>query len=306
MHASNTPRGVRIIGRKIMKSTLSIAVIVCTFAALGCQVVVAGDCDHSAPREATLAAGGATRLVIDTGAGSLTVHGVDGLEEVRATGTACASRAEYLDDIRVTGERRGDTLYLKAEYPERVSGQASLDLSVELPAGLDVSIDDGSGSIEVDAVGSLEIEDGSGDIEVRSIAGDLRIKDGSGGIDVNDVRGGVDLDDGSGEIEVLGVGGSLRVDDGSGEMTLTGIGGSVRVSDGSGGFVVRDVDGDVIVEDDGSGDMEIAGVGGSVTVEEDGSGSIRIHDVEGDCTVRRDGSGGIDVDNVRGRVSLPD
>lgn len=306
MNTSSAPAGVRFIGRKTMRTTLSVTVVALALAALGCQVVVAGDCDHSAPREATLAASGATRLMIDVGAGSLTVHGVDGIDEVRATGTACASREAYLDDIRLTGERRGDTLYLKAEYPERVSGQASLDLGVDLPAGLDVSIVDGSGSMEVEAVGALEIEDGSGGIEIRNVAGDLRIEDGSGEIDVKDVRGAVDIDDGSGGIEVLGVGGSLVVDDGSGEMTLTGIGGSVRISDGSGEFTVRDVDGDVTVEDDGSGDMEISGVGGSVTVDEDGSGSIRVHDVDGDFTVRRDGSGSIDVDNVRGRVSVPD
>ncbi|MGD2113773.1 MAG: hypothetical protein PVG07_01895 [Acidobacteriota bacterium] len=272
-----------------MRPIITIAtILVFSLGSVGCHVAIADDCDHSAPREASLDVDGATRLVIDVGAGSLDVRGSEGLDRVRAEGTACASRAEYLDDIALSTDRRGDTLYLKAEYPRRVRGSASLDLEVELPSGLAVEIDDGSGSLTVRSVASLELEDGSGSIEVSDIDGDL------------------DIDDGSGEIEVLGIGGSVFIDDGSGEIEVTGVGGSVRVSDGSGEIELRDVDGDVTIDDDGSGEIDIAGVGGSVVVEEDGSGSIRVRDVDGDLTVRRDGSGSIIVDGVRGRVTTPD
>jgi len=289
-----------------MRSTLFVTIIALALSAIGCNVVIAGDCDHSAPRQKTLDASGADRLVIDAGAGSLSVHGSADATEVRATGTACASEESYLDAIQITGERRGNTLYLKAEYPERIHGQASLDLTVDLPSGLAVRIDDGSGETDVSEVASLELKDGSGGILIQSVAGDVEIDDGSGGIDVKDVRGSLKIDDGSGEIQILGVGGDVTLDDGSGEMTVTGVGGSVDVTDGSGSFTVRDVDRNVTVEEDGSGDMEISGVGGDVLVKEDGSGSIRVHDVQGDFTVRRDGSGSVVSDNVHGRVSVPD
>jgi hypothetical protein len=271
-----------------MRTTLLAIVLVgCGFAA-GCNVVIADGCDHTAPREATLDAGGATRLVIDVGAGSLDVQGAEGLDRVRAEGTACASRAELLDQIVLDTERRGDTLYLTAEYPQRVRGSVSLDLEVEVPAGLHLRIDDGSGSITVRSVAGLELEDGSGSIDVSDVAGDLEI------------------DDGSGEIEVLGIGGSVVIDDGSGQIEVTGVGGDVRVDDGSGDIDLRDVDGTVTIEEDGSGGIDVSGVGGSVLVEEDGSGSIRVRDVEGDFTVRRDGSGSVSVEDVRGKVSVPD
>jgi hypothetical protein len=271
-----------------MRSTTFATMLVFCAWSFGCQVAIADDCEHSAPRQASLDVDGATRLVLDVGAGSLEVRGAGGLDRVRAEGTACASRAEYLDDIAIRTDRRGDTLYLKAEYPRRVRGSASLDLEIELPDHLALRIDDGSGSITVRSVASLEVEDGSGSL------------------DVSDVHGDVEIDDGSGEIEVLGVGGSVVIDDGSGQIEVTGVGRSVRVSDGSGEIELRDVDGDVIVEDDGSGEIDIAGVGGNVIVEEDGSGGIRVHDVDGDLTVHRDGSGSVIVEDVRGRVSVPD
>lgn len=269
------------------RTTLVVAALAAS--TFGCHVVVADiGCGHTAPREATLDAAGATRLVIDAGAGSLDVHGVSGAAEVRASGTACASRESILDQVRLVAERRGDALYLEARFPERFSGNAALDFEVEVPAGLAVEIEDGSGPITVRGVASLSLRDGSGEIEV------------------SDVRGAVTIEDGSGEIELLGIGGAVAIEDGSGAIDLRGIGGRITIEDGSGEITIRDADGDVIVDEDGSGSIEVTGVGGSVLVREDGSGSIRVEDVRGDFTVERDGSGGISSADVGGRVSIPD
>lgn len=264
-----------------------LAVIVLTATCLSCQVVIASDCDHTAPREATVPMEGARRVVIDAGAGSLEVRGVADRAELRATGTACASRDSVLEDIRLVADRRGDTVRLETRFPRNLRGSARLDLEVEVPSGVEVMVDDGSGPIVVRGVATVGVKDGSGSIEV------------------SDVGGNVTVDDGSGDIELLGVGGDVSIDDGSGPIRLQGIGGSVRIDDGSGEIDVRDVDGEVRVED-GSGSIEIAGVGGSVIVEEDGSGDIVVADVRGDFIVENDGSGSVDYDRVDGRVSIDD
>lgn len=270
-----------------MSVRVHLPIIVMTASCLACQVVIADDCDLTAPRAATIEAEGATRVVIDAGAGSLEVRGVAGSTELRARGTACASRESVLEAIELAADRRGDTLRLETRFPRNLRGAARLDLEVEVPAGLEVLIDDGSGSIVVRGVETLSVKDGSGPIEV------------------SDVRGGVRIDDGSGDITLLGIGGDVAIDDGSGPIDLRGIGGSVRIDDGSGGIDVRDVDGDVRVED-GSGSIRIAGVGGSVIVEEDGSGDIRVEDVRGDFIVEDDGSGDVDFARVDGRVTVRD
>ncbi len=255
---------------------------------LACRVVIAdSDCSHTAPREATIDAAGASRLVFEAGAGSLEIHGTPALAEVRVHGTACASRESMLESIQIDTHRRGDTVYVTAQVPDVHYGSAALDLSLEVPANLAVEGRDGSGSATVRSVASLDVRDGSGALEISDVAGAVRVHDGSG------------------ELTVLGVGGDLQIEDGSGPIEVKGVSGGVRLSDGSGEMTVSNVDGDVTVDDDGSGGIEIRGVRGNVLVRDDGSGPIRVRDVQGDFTVAHDGSGGIDFDGVHGRVSIP-
>lgn len=253
-----------------MRNALCLILFAFLVAGLACQISFGdrGPCDVSAPRNAVLDAAGASRLVIDAGAGSLSVRGVEGADDVVADGTACARDEEALEEVLLVAERDGDVLRLETRFPRRSRG-ARLDLAVELPSSLPVEIDDGSGSVDVRDVASLELLDGSGEIDVQGVAGD------------------VTLNDGSGEIEIEGVGGSVRITDGSGEIEVLGVGR------------------DVIVEDDGSGGIEITGVAGDVVIESDGSGGIDVRDVDGDFELQRDGSGGVSTRDVRGRVSLP-
>lgn len=256
--------------------------------ALSCTVVIADTCDETAPRSAEIDVEGARRVVIDAGAGSLDVRGVSGATSVLARGEACASSESVLEDIRLVAERRGDTVVVETRFPRNWNGNARLDLEVEVPADLDVVIDDGSGGVTVEGVASLQLDDGSGDVEISNVAGD------------------VGIDDGSGDLELLGIGGDVTIEDGSGDIDVAGVGGEVRLDDGSGNIDVRDCDRDVIVTEDGSGNIRIAGVGGSVIVHEDGSGDIDVSDVRGDFRVDDDGSGGVSHERVDGRVSIDD
>lgn len=267
------------------KKALSLALVSLSCAACGVDVAFGEDCSHTAPRQASLDAAGATHVVIDAGAGSLDVIGAPGATELEAKGTACADRESVLRGIELVATRSGDTLRLETRFPENLRRTARLDLEVALPADVSLAVHDGSGGLSIRGVASLEIEDGSGPISVADVAGAATVEDGSG------------------EIELLGVGGDVTIDDGSGAIEIRGAGGRVRITDNSGDIDVRDVDGDVIVED-GSGPMTIAGVGGSVVVEEDGSGHIRVEDVRGDLRVEDDGSGGVDFDGIDGRVSI--
>ena len=237
------------------------------------------DCSVEEPRQASLDAAGATRLEIVAGSGGLEVTGAADARSAEIRGTACAPDAERLAGIELVAERRGDTLYVETVFAEDVRGSRRLSLEIAAPAGLEVSIVDGSGPIAVRGFAAVEIEDGSGEIAVARIAGDVDIVDGSGPIEVTGVDGDVRLEDGSGEIEVRGVRGSLRI-----------------AEDGSGPIAATDVGRDVQIVEDGSGGIELTGVGGSVTIDEDGSGGITARRVRGDFTLHRDGSGNVDVD----------
>lgn len=232
------------------------------------------ECRYSADRQAVLQVEDAADLRIEAEAGFLKVIGEPGLSEVIVDGIACASTAAYLEDIELRTGRRGSSLTLDVDLPDidwNWNRYVRLDLTVRVPADLALDIEDGSGSIDIEGVGTTRLDDGSGSITIENLRGDLTLRDGSGSIDVRDVEGSLTVDE-----------------DGSGSMQISGI------------------TGDVDIDEDGSGSISIRDVGGNVRIREDGSGSIRAVEVVGDFIVDRDGSGGITADGIGGRVEIPD
>jgi DUF4097 and DUF4098 domain-containing protein YvlB len=233
--------------------------------------------DYTAPRNATVDAAGARTVEVEAAAGNLRVEGKAGLRQVQVTGTARASSQQFLNQIRLIAERRGDVVFIKADIPDHEwrSGysdnySASLDLVIQVPQGINADVSDGSGDAKVLNVGSLEASDGSGNFSLDGAAG------------------------------------SVRITDGSGNLSIANVGGDVRVSDGSGEIDVRNVTGSFTVESDGSGSIYATDVRGSVLVENDGSGEIEVNKVGKDFRVEHKGSGSIDYSSVSGQVDVPD
>lgn len=229
------------------------------------------ECRHEAQRTATVSAAGARDLIVKVGAGSLKIEGKAGLDRVNIRGRACASSAELLDDVRLRAERSGSEVQvesLRREEGWSLTGNryASLDLVIEVPAGMAAEIADGSGSIEITNLGAVGITDGSGEITGSNLHGDVRVRDGSGSITLTDLGGAVNIRDGSGSIDLRNVGGQVVIVDGSGEIGVRGARTSVRISDGSGNIDVADVSGNLTVENDGSGGIEYANVRGTVDI----------------------------------------
>ena len=209
---------------------------------------------YSEVRDLTLDADGLADFSIQAGAGSLEVTGVEGADHIQVTALIQLEerdedRARELIEERaeLTLERRGDTGELVAKFDGGWWGSSgAIALEIQIPHGL-----------------ALTIEDGSGSIKVLGTGGDVAIDDGSGSIIVERV-GMVEIDDGSGSIAVEEANGDVRIVDGSGSIRVRGVAGSVTVDDGSGSINVSDVDVDVIIEDDGSGGLNVSDVRGRV------------------------------------------
>lgn len=205
-------------------------------------------CEHREVEELSAASAGS--LDVEAGAGRLMVTGRDGTGDVRVTAVLCASSQEALEGLEVTLE--GDRL--RTDYPDwrgRWGGRnyARIDLEVAVPRGMDVRVEDGSGSMVLSGVGQVRVKDGSGEIRVRD-AMEVVVEDGSGSLQIEDVAGNVEIEDGSGSLRVREVAGDVEVSDGSGSIEIEAVGGSVRVDGmGSGGLSVRDVEGDLVVGD---------------------------------------------------------
>lgn len=231
--------------------------------------------NYSAPRNAVVDASGARAVRVEAGAGFLRVEGKAGITRVQVKGTAWAPTANILKDIKLIAERRGDEIFIKTDFPDgsrwsnNGNGSAALDLTIEVPQGLDAHVSDGSGEADIRNVGALEMTDGSGELQIDG-ATSVRVTDGSGSLVIKNVKGDVHVRDGSGDIEARNVAGSFTVE-----------------SDGSGGIFATDIQGSVVVERDGSGEINATRVGRDLVVQSKGSGEVT-------------------YDSVKGRIDVPD
>ncbi|MDJ0748253.1 MAG: hypothetical protein QNJ11_02155 [Woeseiaceae bacterium] len=213
--------------------------------------------EYTETRELSVDAIGAELLELETGAGSLIVEGVAGFDTVEVDARIVVdvisdSKGKKLaeEKAKLELDRSGGKIRLTADFENGNwdwGSSGRVDVVVRAPAGLelaiydgagsmrvvgfiaDVKIDDGSGSIVVDTVGALNLEDGSGSIKVKNASGDVYINDGSGSITVDSVDGTVTIDDGSGGIDVSDVSEDLIiVEDGSGSVNFNDVRGKVE------------------------------------------------------------------------------
>lgn len=227
-------------------------------------------------RNLTLSTKGIEKFEIDCGAGFLKVNGKQGLNEIKVEaeivveGRSKERAEEFIKEyLELSLERIGRRAVLKSGFKNYYSlfsfGTKLINLTINMPAEMDLDVDDGSGSITIeDIAGNLIIDDGSGDIEIVNAKGNVEVDDGSGGVSLEEITGDVSVDDGSGEISIEGVAGDVSVDDGSGSITIRNIGGNVTVRDGSGSITIDGVEKDVYIPSDGSGSIRVYNVKGKV------------------------------------------
>ncbi len=216
--------------------------------------------DYTEARELSVDASGAGELLLTTGAGSLIVEGVAGLDKVEVEAEIVvdvmrdSKGRKIIEESAVLElERTGNRISLVAEFEDRTWGFGSdgrINLVVRAPADLPLSIDDGSGSLKA-----------------RGFTAEVRIDDGSGSIDVDNV-GALRIEDGSGSISVSHANGDVHITDGSGSITVDAVDGTVTIDDGSGSINVSEVSQDLVILDAGSGSVNVSDVRG--TVEQDG------------------------------------
>ncbi|MGI9225894.1 MAG: hypothetical protein ACR2QX_15525 [Woeseiaceae bacterium] len=210
-------------------------------------------------RDLALESAGLAEFVIDAGAGSLVVTGVDGARDITVTATIViedkneeAAQKLIAKRLDLKLERDGDRAKLESGFKSGWGWDANarIDLDIRMPAGLALQVDDGSGSTTITGVtADMLVDDGSGSVQVTT-AGSVTVDDGSGSITVSDASGDVDINDGSGSIDIRRVGGSVKIDDGSGSIK------------------VDDVENDLIIVDDGSGSVTYTNVRGAVELND--------------------------------------
>jgi hypothetical protein len=254
---------------KLCLAVFGFAACLCLFSlGTGCSFVHGGWGGQAAnlldSREEQIAATGLQSIRVDAGAGLLEIKGVPGATDVRLVAEFRGKDQDDLQQLTLKHERAGDALVVTSLTED---GRGRIDLWLEVPAGLNLSVEDGSGSLTIANIsGAIDVRDGSGSLRVSDAGAGLSIQDGSGSVDVHGVQGNVDLKDGSGSIDIQGVQGDVDIVDGSGSLSVADVGGTVRVKDGSGSIDVRNVKGRFELLNDGSGSVHTADIlGGEAT-----------------------------------------
>ena len=233
-----------------MKST---STFICIF-----MIVVSFSFSYQTTKNLNIPAEGIKEFRIECGAGLLKVIGQETLNEIQVEaeiklkGRSEDKAEEFMNRrLELSLEKHGQKAVLISQFKNRfprISFKTQIiNLTVLVPARLNLDIEDGSGSMTIsDIKGNVDIDDGAGELEITNIQGNVRIDDGSGDIDITDIKG------------------SVWVDDGSGTLNISHVGQSVFIDDGSGSIYIDDVEGDVTIEDDGSGKLHVKNVKGRV------------------------------------------
>jgi DUF4097 and DUF4098 domain-containing protein YvlB len=228
-------------------------------------------------KQMALPAGNINKLSVQCGAGSLYIINAEGQNSIRVFAEIEVDNLDNSDhqgfaekNVVLSLDRQGKRALLKSDLIRSVRSRvdARINLTIEVPGGIDVFIDDGSGPIHIQYFsGHLDIKDDSGLITIENIVGNVRVADGSGKIILEDIRGNVEVRDGSGIIDVNKIRGDVRVTDGSGPISIQYVEGNVTVTDGSGTIDINDIAGNVLIREPGTGELNVKRVKGTVTTQ---------------------------------------
>ncbi len=240
------------------------------------SVLQAWDCKYEKDIDLALDLAGSEELSVLAAAGDLEITGIKNGRVASIKGRACVSEEEWLEESTVETSE-GKHAEIRVELPEMDDGwswsgrrYAYIDLVLNVPEDISLTVKDSSGDIEIEGVGAVAVQDSSGDLEIRDSAGPVSVQDSSGDIKFTDIKGDVTI-----------------------------------VSDSSGDIRGTDIQGSVLVKSDSSGDIRFSDIGEDFLVERDSSGDITANRVGGDFEVQRDGGGDINARNVSGEVKVP-
>jgi hypothetical protein len=230
-------------------------------------------CSYGTTSEFTVDASSSNTLVIEESAGRLNIEGREGLERVEVVSELCASSEEFLSELAVSSEVEGNEIIISAHFPETRSNwrgnSSKIDMTVYVPLGMEVEIEDAAGSIQSSGTGNLTIGDAAGSIRISSADGTVRIDDSAGSISISGVTRDLELQDGAGSVTIDGVEGSVTIDDVAGSLRISEVDLHVLVGDVVGSVSVQNVGGDLTVNEIAGGRVSHSGVQGTVDVPED-------------------------------------
>lgn len=254
-------------------------------------------------------------LVINNGAGRVTIEGSDSATNVtvNATKVIYGFNDEGFAKLNYQISQNGSTINVTAEQPIKpnIGFTGRVDIRITAPRNAYASIKTGSGDVRVsnlqNTAQNFILETGSGSVNASAIqSSNLRVRTGSGDVRLDTLNGTLDAETGSGSIITNSLQGqSARVKTGSGDVRLDSLKAALDAETNSGSIRVMNSDVTGLRLKTGSGEIRFNGqaVISNDTQITTGSGSVQLDfNSLGANPPRFDittGSGGINF-NVKG------
>lgn len=172
---------------------------------------VAGAGERSRSFTSTTKSDEVTEVVLRGGVGDIEIYGVGG-DTVEVSATATAKRSGFwgsarmqraLDQVRLTSDLRGSTLYLSLELPDDDDDDREFgeEWTIRMPSELALHVKFGVGDLKViDVGGDVNVDFGVGDVRIEGNWADFGDIDASCGVGDVDLRSPEGHEDGSGFI----------------------------------------------------------------------------------------------------------
>jgi DUF4097 and DUF4098 domain-containing protein YvlB len=151
----------------------------------------------------------------------------------------------------------------------------SVDVTIELPAGSDVTtqlqagnvrctgslgrcrLRTAAGNVQVERVGSLQLNTAAGHVTAEVVAGDAEISTGSGEVRLGAVEGAATVKNTNGDTTIDTVGGEVRVRAANGSIRVGRPGAGVDAKTANGGIRLDEVVRGAVVLETAMGDVEV-------------------------------------------------
>jgi DUF4097 and DUF4098 domain-containing protein YvlB len=197
----------------------------------------------------------------------------------------------------------------------------SVDVSIELPSGSQLSADTQAGDfrctgrlgecriktsigeLRLQRTGPLRLNSGSGPVTVDGVAGDAEIHTGSGKVRVGEVAGAAVVKSSNGDISIEAVTGDLRVRTANGEISIDRAGAGVEAKTANGAIRVGEVVRGSATLETSAGNLEIGIARGTAAWLEVNTGFGRVRNALDNTTGPEESAETVEV---RGRTGHGD
>ncbi len=223
------------------------------------------DCPGHAVRQAQLDSTGIHRVMVVAGAGTLRVQGSG--PDIRAEGMVCAPDQRTADEAHLLLYIKDNRAVVEARFPFSPDGlKTRMDISVQFPKALPVSVVNKSGDTLIQKVDSVSVANLAGNLRIRNVAGSTTVTRSS-----------------NGDVSIEDIGGTAAVqEDVGGSLKIRGVAGNVVLQHtNTTRILVQNVQGDVVIWNDGSGDIEVKNVHGDLFVQADHGGKLVYSGIHG-------------------------